>query len=370
MNASSTLASSDPQTALANLPADGTAQACWASVAARDPGADGRFVYAVRTTGVYCRPSCPSRTARRENVCFFPTAALAQAAGFRACRRCRPDVAPLAVRQTDAVAAACRALEDSSSGIALAELARSAGLSPYHFHRVFKRSTGLTPKAYFTAVRDRRIQAALATAASVTDAIYAAGFNSAGRFYERGSAALGMAPRAYRGGGAGQAIRFAVEPCSLGFVIVAATARGICGIELGDAQAALVQRLEQRFPNAAFAPADAQFCGWVQQVLGYIELPRGLLDLPLDIQGTVFQRRVWEALRAIPAGSTVSYGHLAAAIGRPGAVRAVARACASNPVAVAVPCHRVVRGNGDLAGYRWGLERKAEMLRREAGQDA
>jgi len=355
-----------PAVAQADNLAEAQAQSWRAAVLARDPGADGQFVYAVRTTGVYCRPSCPSRTARRENMRFFPTAALAQAAGYRACRRCRPDAAPTGARQADVVGTACRALESSVSGMALADLAGAAGLSPHHFHRMFKRITGLTPKAYFKAVRDRRLQGALASAGSVTDAIYAAGFNSAGRFYADGAATLGMAPLAYRGGGAGQCIRYAVEPCSLGYVMVAATARGVCAIELGDAQPALISRLQRRFARASLDPGDAQFRGWVQRVLAFIELPRSLLDLPLDIQGTVFQRRVWQALQAIPAGVTVSYGELAAAIGRPSAVRAVARACASNPVALAVPCHRVVRANGAVAGYRWGAERKAELLRRES----
>jgi AraC family transcriptional regulator of adaptative response/methylated-DNA-[protein]-cysteine methyltransferase len=366
---SASMTPAEPPAQALDAGTDPQSNARWAAVSARDPGADGQFVYAVRTTGVYCRPTCPSRAARRENVRFFPTAVLARAAGFRACRRCAPDDALPGAQQADTIGAACRALESSVSGIALADLARSARLSPHHFHRLFKRITGLTPKAYFKAVRDRRIQGALATAASVTDAIYAAGFNSAGRFYADGAPGLGMAPRAYRAGGADQSIRYAVAPCSLGFVIVAATARGVCGIELGDAEATLVSRLRQRFAKAVFAAADAQFQEWVQQVLGYIEQPRSLLTLPLDIQGTVFQRRVWQALQAIPMGSTLSYANLATAIGRPSAVRAVARACASNPLALAVPCHRVLRGNGDLAGYRWGVERKAELLRRESRMD-
>jgi AraC family transcriptional regulator of adaptative response/methylated-DNA-[protein]-cysteine methyltransferase len=350
---------------------DGTAGstgdgAQWAAVVARDGSADGQFVYAVRTTGVYCRPSCPSRTARRENVRFFETTHAARAAGFRACKRCRPDAAPLALQQADAVLAACRALEASDSGIALAALAAAAGLSAHHFHRVFKRVTGVTPKAYFRAVQTRRVQSGLPAASSVTEAIYASGYNSAGRFYGSGAAALGMAPLAYRAGGAGQSIAYAVESCSLGQVIVAATARGVCAIELGDAGADLGERLRRRFPKAHFTPGDADFRRHVAQVLAYIEHPQGLLDLPLDVQGTVFQQRVWQALRAIPSGRTISYAELAGAIGRPGAARAVAQACASNPLAVAVPCHRVVRGDGALSGYRWGVERKAELLRREA----
>jgi AraC family transcriptional regulator of adaptative response/methylated-DNA-[protein]-cysteine methyltransferase len=361
------VASRERGTHEAGAPETGTAQQ-WAAIAGRDRMSDGQFVYGVRTTGVYCRPSCPSRSARRENVRFFDTTHDARAAGYRACKRCQPDVAPLELRQSEAVLVACRALEGSASGIALAELAGAAGLSAYHFHRIFKRVTGVTPKAYFKAVQTRRLQSALPAASSVTEAIYAAGFNSAGRFYENGAAGLGMAPLAFRAGGAGQCIHYAVEPCSLGHVIVAATARGVCGIELGDAAAALVEQLRERFPKAQFAPGDVRFRRWVGEVLAYIEHPQGLLDLPLDIQGTVFQQRVWQALRTIPRGVTVSYTELASAIGRPTAARAVAQACASNPLAVAVPCHRVVRGNGDLAGYRWGVERKAELLRREGKQ--
>ena len=338
----------------------------WAAVQGRDKQQDGQFVYAVRTTGVYCRPSCPSRAARRINVRFFETTDLARAAGFRACKRCKPDSASLEQRQADAVLGACRALEASDAGVPLAALAASAGLSPHHFHRVFKRVTGLTPKAYFKAVQARRVQATLAQSPSVTDAIFAAGFNSSGRFYGSGAAQLGMQPLAYRDGGAGQAVQYAVHACSLGQVIVAATARGVCAIELGDGEPALVERLRGRFPRARLSAGDARFRAWVASVLAYIEHPRGLLDLPLDVQGTVFQRQVWETLRTIPSGSTVSYAQLAAAIGRPTAARAVAQACASNPLAVAVPCHRVVRGNGDMAGYRWGVGRKAELLRRES----
>lgn len=343
-------------------------EACWAAVSARDRAADGQFVYAVRTTGVYCRPSCPSRRARRENLRFFTTPEQARSAGFRACRRCDPDGAGHEARLVEAVRAACRALERSTAGIALADLARAAGLSPYHFHRSFRRITGVTPKAYFKALREARVQRALPAAASVTEAIYAAGFNSAGRFYGDAAAGLGMAPRAYRAGGAGESIAYAVEPCSLGFVMVAATARGVCGIALGDAAEPLVADLRQRFARARLAPGDERFHGWVRDVLAFLEQPRGALTLPLDIQGTAFQRRVWQALQAIPAGGTLSYAELAAAIGRPSAVRAVAQACASNPLAVAVPCHRVVRGNGELAGYRWGVARKAELLRRESAE--
>lgn len=340
----------------------------WLAVQSRDKSRDGEFVYAVRTTGIYCRPSCPSRRAKRENVSFFDTTQLAAAAGYRACRRCKPDGAPPDLQRADVIQAACRALEASESGIALDALAAQAGLSPHHFHRRFKALTGLTPKAYFDAVRARRLQAQLGSACSVTEALFDAGFNASSRFYERGAAELGMAPSSFRRGGLGQRIRYAVEPCALGVIIVAATPRGVCGIEFGDSAHALIERLRQRFPKAEFEPGDPAFRAWVGQVLGYIEHPKGLLDLPLDIQGTVFQRRVWQALREIPAGQTRSYTELATLLGQPTAARAVARACATNEIAVAVPCHRVLRGSGALAGYRWGMARKAELLRREQAE--
>jgi AraC family transcriptional regulator, regulatory protein of adaptative response / methylated-DNA-[protein]-cysteine methyltransferase len=356
-----------PAPTLAQLGAPATtADPRWAAVLARDKEFDGEFVYAVRSTGVYCRPSCPSRPAKRENVEFHDTTLLAQAAGFRACKRCQPDGASLEHRHNDLITAACRAIEVSAASLVLEELATSAGLSAHHFHRVFKRVTGLTPKAYAKAVRGRRVQSALAGAHTVTEAIYDAGFNSSGRFYESNSNSLGMAPKQFQQGGADQFIRYAVEPCALGVIIVAATAKGVCGIEFGDSAHALVDRLRRRFPNATFEPGEAHFRSWVGQVLAYIEQPVGVLDLPLDIQGTVFQRRVWQALRDIPSGSTASYADVATAIGNPKAVRAVATACASNNIAVAVPCHRVVRSDGSLSGYRWGPERKAELLRREA----
>jgi AraC family transcriptional regulator, regulatory protein of adaptative response / methylated-DNA-[protein]-cysteine methyltransferase len=356
-----------PAPTLAQLGAPATtADPRWAAVLARDKQFDGEFVYAVRSTGVYCRPSCPSRPARRENVEFHDTTHLAQAAGFRACKRCKPDGASLEHHHNDLITAACRSIEASVATLVLEDLAASTGLSAHHFHRVFKRVTGLTPKAYAKAVRGKRVQSALAGAKTVTAAIYDAGFNSSGRFYETNANSLGMAPQKFQQGGVDQFIRYAVEPCALGVIIVAATSKGVCGIEFGDSAHALVDRLRQRFPNATFKPGEAHFRTWVGKVLAYIEQPAGVLDLPLDIQGTVFQRRVWQALRDIPCGNTASYAYVAAAIGNPKAVRAVATACASNNIAVAVPCHRVVRSDSSLSGYRWGPERKAELLRREA----
>ncbi len=344
----------------------GLAEARWQAVVRRDAQADGEFVYAVRTTGVYCRPSCPSRAAKRQNVEFFDTGGLAAAAGYRPCKRCRPDLPSQQQQRIELAARACQAIEHSQAALSLAQLAQQAGMSPYHFHRIFKAATGLTPKAFHKAVQARRVVASLQSANSVTEALYDAGFNSAGRFYADAAAMLGMSPASYRKGGAGEQIRHAVEPCALGWIIVAATRKGVCAIEFGDDAQVLENHLRARFPQAQFEPADAEFRHWIARVLSYLDQPQGLLELPLDVQGTVFQHRVWQALRTIPAGETASYAEIAARIGQPGAARAVGRACAVNPVAVAIPCHRAVRADGQLSGYRWGKVRKAELLRRES----
>lgn len=341
------------------------AEQCWQAVVRRDPQADGEFVYAVRTTGVFCRPSCPSRAAKRENVTFFDTPDLAVAAGYRPCKRCRPDALSLQQRHNELVLQACQTIEHGALAPTLAQLAQQAGMSPHHFQRVFKAVTGLSPKGYHKALQARRVTASLQAAPSVTEALYDAGFNSAGRFYEDAPALLGMSPGSYRKGGAGEHIRRAVVPCALGWIIVAATRRGICAIEFGDSAQALEDLIRARFPQAQFDPSDDEFQRWIVQVLDYIEQPRGVLDLPLDVQGTVFQRRVWQALQAIPAGETASYAEIATHIGQPMAFRAVAHACAGNAVAVSIPCHRAVRADGSLAGYRWGIARKAELLKRE-----
>jgi AraC family transcriptional regulator of adaptative response/methylated-DNA-[protein]-cysteine methyltransferase len=354
----------------APAPTDGDPDASrWDAVRRRDARRDGVFVYAVRTTGIYCRPSCASRPARRENVRFFDTPEAAAAAGFRACLRCRPDAPPLAERHRALVLDACAALERSESGISLDALAAAADMTPRHFHRVFKATVGVSPKAYFATLRTRRAQAALQAAPRVTDAIYDAGFGSSSRFYGDADASLGMSPSAFRAGGAGQRIRWAVAPCALGTVLVAATDRGVCAIEFGDTPQALAEGLRARFPKAALVDGDAAFREWVDRVLAFVERPGEALDLPLDVRGTAFQRRVWEALRAIPRGRTASYAEVARAIGRPEAARAVAAACASNAVAVAIPCHRVVRSDGSPSGYRWGAARKVALLRRERDAD-
>ena len=338
----------------------------WAAVVSRDAAADGRFFYAVRTTGVYCRPSCASRTPRPGNVEFHRTAAAAEQAGFRACKRCRPDLPPLVVRQTAQVADLCRLIESSQRMPTLGQLARHAGWSPWHLHRVFKAITGLTPRSYADAHRARRIRRGLERGAAVTDTIYAAGFGSSSRFYEQADAVLGMTPTRYKSGGAGTQIHFAVGRCSLGEILVAASTRGICAILLGDDADTLLRDLQDRFPQAALIGGDAGFERKVAQVIGFVESPKAGFDLPLDVQGTAFQQKVWQALRRIPSGKTMSYAEIARCIGTPKAVRAVAGACAANAIAVVIPCHRVVRSDGTLSGYRWGVARKRALLAREA----
>ncbi len=338
----------------------------WAEVVARDPRADGRFCYSVATTGVYCRPSCGARRARPENVRFHASPAAAEAAGFRPCRRCQPQRPAPPARHAAAIAAACRALQRAAAPPLLAELAAGAGLSPFHFQRVFRRATGLTPRQFAAAQRDQRVRAALRREASVTEAIYAAGYNSNGRFYATAARALGMAPARFRAGGERAALRYAVGACSLGAVLVARSPRGVCAILLGDDRAALEGQLREQFPRAQLQPGGPGFARLLQRVVALVEDPADAPGLPLDLRGTAFQMRVWRALGAIPAGSRLSYAALARRLGRPRAARAVAGACAANPLAVAVPCHRVVAANGTLAGYRWGLARKQALLRREA----
>ena len=337
----------------------------WAAVRRRDRDADGQFFYSVRTTGVYCRPSCGSRIARRENVAFHATREEAERAGFRPCKRCKPDQPSLHEHYAARIARACRMIESADTALSLEELARLIGLSPYHFHRIFKSITGLTPKAYATAHRNERTRRQLVTSQTVTDAIYEAGFNSNAPFYAQARHALGMTPRDFKAGGANAVIRFAVAQCSLGAILVAATEKGVCSILMDDDPEVLVRDLQDRFPRAELIGGDAAFESLVAKVVGFVEAPALGLDLPLDVRGTAFQQRVWEALRQIPAGQTVSYTEMARRIGLPTAVRAVAQACGANPIAVAIPCHRVVRNDGALSGYRWGIERKRALLDRE-----
>src|SRR6201997_5002473 len=336
----------------------------WASVVARDPQA--KFYYSVKTTGVYCRPSCAARLARPENVQFHRTCEDAEKAGFRPCKRCKPDQVSPVEQHAEKIASACRLIESSETTPSLELLAQHAGLSTYHFHRVFKAATGLTPKEYAAAHRDNLVRKSLNKSDTVTEAIYDAGYNSNSRFYETSNRVLGMTPSNYRAGGAQTDIRFAVGECSLGSILVAQSDRGICAILLGDDPDSLARDLQDQFPKANLIGGDAGFERLVAKVVGFVEAPALGLDLPLDVRGTAFQQRVWEALRKIPAGKTATYTEIAKSIGRPRAVRAVAAACADNPVAVAIPCHRVVRLDGNLAGYRWGIARKRALLDKEA----
>lgn len=343
-----------------------TDDARWEAVMRRDPDADGAFLYSVATTGVYCRPTCGSRRALRENVRFHPSCEAAERAGFRPCRRCRPDGPGRLKDQAEIIAAACRALETGDDAPDLENLARMAGMSRFHFHRVFKQTTGVTPKAYAIACRAERMRRVLPESRTVTEAIYRAGFNSNGRFYEESSGMLGMAPQHFREGGKGEVIRFASGKSSLGFVLVASSAKGVCAILLGDDPSILAEELRRRFPSATLKTGGGDFQQTIRRVVALVEAPGIGLDLPLDVRGTAFQQRVWAALREIPPGSTTSYSALAKRIGQPRAVRAVAGACAANAIAVAIPCHRVVRTGGGLSGYRWGAERKRVLIQREA----
>jgi AraC family transcriptional regulator of adaptative response/methylated-DNA-[protein]-cysteine methyltransferase len=347
-----------------------TDESRWDAVTRRDLQAAGAFVYGVVTTGVYCLPGCPSRLPKRGNVRFFASPGQAERAGFRPCMRCRPPAQGTGDLRKDAIVAACRVLEAAEQVPKLRDLAAAAGLSPSHFHRLFKKIVGITPGHYAAAQRARRLRHQLDRSSTVTDALYDAGYGSGSRFYEKMTETLGMKASLYRKGGKGMLIQSAaVQSSYLGWVLVAATNLGVCSITMGDTPEALQEGLHIRFPQAEFRESDPGFAEVVAKVISLIESPRGGFDLPLDIQGSAFQQRVWMALRDIPAGATVSYRELAVRIGSPKAVRAVATACAANTVAVAVPCHRVVRSDGNLAGYRWGIERKRALLEREAVEE-
>jgi AraC family transcriptional regulator of adaptative response/methylated-DNA-[protein]-cysteine methyltransferase len=340
----------------------------WAAVLARDPRFDGRFVYAVASTGVFCRPVCPSRRPRRRNVSFFATAEAAEAAGFRACRRCRPvagDPSP-AVRAVERARAFLDAHPEER--VTLERLARVAHLSPAHLQRTFKRLLGVSPREYAAARRAERLREGLRGGKSVSRASFDAGYGSSSRVYEQGATRLGMTPAAYRRGGKGMRVRFSVVASPLGRLLVAGTERGVCAVTLGEDDAELEAALRREFPQAELRRADAGLQGWTERVVAHLANAAEPLDLPLDVRATAFQLRVWSALREIPPGSTASYREVAARIGAPAAARAVARACASNPVALVIPCHRVVREDGGLGGYRWGMERKRRLL--EAERDA
>ena len=338
---------------------------CWAALEKRDAGAAGRFFYGVKTTGVFCRPGCTSRLPLRKNTAFFESAAEAQAAGLRPCKRCRPLDPSMASRHLAAIERACALIRASEAIPTLGQLADTAGLSRYHFHRVFKQVTGTTPRDYARTHRLGRLADRLDAGEKVADAIYGSGFEASSRAYEDAPAALGMTPGQRRRGGNGQKIRYVTVETPLGWALVAASARGICMTALADDRASLAAMVRARFPAAEIAAEDQGLAEWARRIVHFITAPGPIPDLPLDIQGTAFQAQVWRALQRIPLGRTASYSELAAAVGRPEAVRAVAQACAVNNVALLVPCHRAIRRDGSLGGYRWGLDKKRELLARE-----
>ena len=337
----------------------------WKAIVSRDLAADGRFVFAVTTTGIYCRPTCPSRRPHREHVRFFETAAAAEQAGFRACRRCKPKDAVSPPRARIEKARHWLDTHDEAQPT-LAALARVAGVSPWHLQRSFTRLYGFSPRDYVAARRVGRLKAALRAGSSSTDAVYEAGYGSPSRVYDEAAGTLGMTPRAYRAGGASEDIRYTVVASAVGRVLVACTARGLCRVALGDADAVLEGELAAEFPKASISRDDRELRPLARMVVREFSGDPVAAEIPVDIKATAFQRRVWKALRRIPRGATRTYTEVAADIGRPGASRAVARACAANPLALVVPCHRVVPAAGGTGGYRWGRERKARLLELEA----
>ena len=339
----------------------------WRAVEARDRRLDGQVFYAVKTTGIYCLPSCPARKPNRSNVSFYTSAEEAEQDGYRPCRRCNPNEQAATSVWAVRIEKACRVMEDAEVPPALAELARAVGCSTHHFHRQFKKALGITPKAYAAALQNNRVREALSRGATVTEALYEAGFNSSGRFYSGPADALGMSPASIRKGGASEQLTFSTMPCSLGHVLVAASAKGVCAILLGDSGDDLTRDLRALFPSAVLSDGDDEFAATSAAVVALVDRQGCHAEIPLDIRGTAFQRRVWEALRKIPSGQTQSYSDVAEAIGAPDAVRAVAGACAANKLAVAIPCHRIVRLDGSIAGYRWGTARKRALLDKEKG---
>ena len=338
----------------------------WDALCQRDKQADGRFVYGVKTTGIFCMPSCASRLPLRENVQFFVDAAAAQQAGFRPCKRCCPGSLAGGQRQCAASGHACQLMRQAETSLTLTQVANAVGISPYHFHRLFKAQVGVTPKRYAAALRGQRVRALLSDAAPVTQAALAAGFHSSEQFYQESHQLLGMAPRRFKHKGQGMTIHFAIGSCSLGAVLVAESERGVCAVLLGDDATALINELHSLFANATVLDGDAAFEQRMALVIRAIDSPGAPLTLPLDIRGTAFQLRVWQALRDIPLGTTLSYRDVAEKMGQPGAVRAVAGACAANRLAGIGPCHRVIRTDGALSGYRWGIARKRQLLESEA----
>ena len=338
----------------------------WQAVMARDSKFDGTFVFAVSSTKIYCRPSCPSRRPRRERVSYFRLPQAAEQAGFRACRRCHPKRATSTDPQVAMVQRACRYIEKQDETlVTLADLSEQIGISTFHLQRVFKKVMGITPRQYADACRIGKFKTRVRESGSVAGAMYDAGFSSSSRLYARARSELGMTPATYGRGGRGAVINYTIVPCSLGLLLVAATERGVCAVKLGDSDTVLAADLTREYPSAEIQRADSMLNEPVDKLLNYLSGQRPDLQLPLDIQATAFQWQVWENLRAIPYGETKSYGEVAKAMGRPTAVRAVARACATNPVALVIPCHRVIREDQGLGGYRWGLERKDALLEQE-----
>lgn len=338
----------------------------WQAVQMRDAGCDGLFYYAVRTTGVYCRPGCASRQPKRENVSFFALPEAARQAGFRACLRCKPDNVVIRDPQAELIQSVCRLIdrqiEEPPNFAALSEQIK---LSQFHLQRLFKKLMGITPRQYAEARRTDSFKARVKSGQSVTEAMYDAGYGSSSRLYEKAAAQLGMTPATYRKGGKGMKINYIIAECPLGLLLVAATDKGICAVTLGDNDEKLTEDLHAEFPQADITRHKQHLQRQVNTLLEHLAGQEPHPALPLDVQGTAFQKRVWEELRRIPYGRTASYGEIARRIGQPTATRAVARACATNPAALVTPCHRVIRENGELGGYRWGIERKQELLEKE-----
>jgi len=337
----------------------------WQAIMRRDAGQGEDFVFAVKTTGIYCRPTCPSRRPKRANVTFYETAAQAKAAGFRACQRCRPDGPGMDERRLSMVREACRIIDAAQEPPRLEDLASALGLSASHLHRQFKSTLGVTPRQYAAGKRVERLQTELAAGRPVAEATYESGFGSGSRLYASSKSSLGMSPSEYRAGGRNQSIRYTLAKSELGWLLVGATEQGICYIALGDDRKALLGTLQTRFPAAGISRDDDGLKDWVAAIVEFSRTPTRGLKLPLDVRGTAFQRRVWRALQAIPPGETRSYQDVAEAIGEPRTHRAVANACGANPLALLIPCHRVLRKDGQLGGYRWGTDRKRLLLERE-----
>ena len=337
----------------------------WKAVARREQSADRCFYYAVMTTGIFCRPGCPSRLPKRENVEYFISSQAAMASGYRPCKKCKPTATNANEDTERKIIAACRIIENSTAVPKLADLARKLQLSPYYFHRLFKKVVGVTPKQFGSSHRSRRLSNSLKTSRSITDAFYDAGFSSSSGAYDKNQSQLSMKPKEYRAGGVGLTLHYGVAACTFGWIMVAGTDRGICSIEIDDDPALLLQQLQERFPQATVTQAGPGFANLVRDVVKFIKAPQNSFNIPLDIQGTAFQIQVWSILRQIEPGKTMSYTEVAEKIGNPKAVRAVAGACASNKLAVVIPCHRVISKNGELGGYRWGVERKKMLLDNE-----